>query len=102
MGGPTWQARLADILFPGLLDRKLARNGYESQQTGQRIDPASWRDNLDHPGDEDTDRGAAGVFRGQARDRSAALWVGTHKPVLSGAALAVAALALTAAARRRR
>ncbi|MEK8106741.1 hypothetical protein NKG94_19160 [Micromonospora sp. M12] len=102
MGGPTWQARLGDILFPGLLDRKLARDGYQSQQTGEEIDPATWRDNLDHPGDEDTDRGTAGVFRERARNRSAALWVGTHKRALSGVAVAVAALALTAVARRRR
>ncbi|MBQ1012615.1 SDR family oxidoreductase [Micromonospora sp. M51] len=102
VGGPTWQARLADALFPGLLDRKLARDGYDSQQTGATIDPATWRDNLDHPGDADTDRGAAGVFRHQARDRSAALWVSTHKPALSGVALAVATLALGAVARRRR
>ncbi|MFI7661582.1 SDR family oxidoreductase [Micromonospora parva] len=102
VGGPTWQARLADALFPGLLDRKLARDGYDSQQTGATVDPATWRDNLDHPGDADTDRGAAGVFRQQARDRSAALWVSTHKPALSGVALAVATLALGAVARRRR
>ncbi|WP_371408690.1 hypothetical protein OG423_27870 [Micromonospora zamorensis] len=87
-------------LFPGLLDRKLARDGYDSQQTGEKIDPATWRDNLDHPGDEDTDRGTAGVFHDRARDRSAALWVGTHKPALSGVALAAAGLTLAAVARR--
>lgn len=32
VGGPTWRARLGDILAPGLLDRKLARDGYDSQQ----------------------------------------------------------------------
>ncbi|MFF5053160.1 SDR family oxidoreductase [Micromonospora sp. NPDC000663] len=102
VGGPTWRARLGDILIPGLLDRKLARDGYDSQQTGERIDPGTWRDNLDHPGDEDRDRGAAGVFADRAHDRSAALWVGTHKPALSGVALAGVALALTAVARRLR
>jgi hypothetical protein len=72
------------------------------QQTGEEIDPATWRDNLDHPGDEDRDRGAAGIFGDRARRRSAALWVGTHKPALSGLALAGVAMALTAVARRLR
>ncbi|GAA2194151.1 SDR family oxidoreductase [Micromonospora lupini] len=102
VGGPTWQARLGDILFPGLLDHKLARDGYDSQQTGDEIDPATWRDNLDHPGDDDRDRGAAGIFGDQARRRSAALWVGTHKPAVSGLALAGVAMALTAVVRRLR
>ncbi|MEU7588080.1 hypothetical protein AB0A95_17485 [Micromonospora sp. NPDC049230] len=80
----------------------MARDGYESQQTGEKIDPRTWRDNLDKPGDDDTDRGTEGVFQDRARNRSAALWVGTHRPALSGVALAAAALALTAVARRRR
>jgi short-subunit dehydrogenase len=102
VGGPTWRARLGDILAPGLLDRKLARDGYDSQQTETPIDPAAWRDNLDRPGDAERDRGAEGVFTDRARTRSAALWVGTHKPAVSGVALAGLALALTAVTRRRR
>ncbi|MFC4017514.1 SDR family oxidoreductase [Micromonospora sp. GCM10011542] len=102
VGGPTWRARLGDILIPGLLDRKLARDGYDSQQTGDEIDPATWRDNLDHPMDAERDRGAEGVFTDRARSRSAALWVGTHKPALSGVALAGLGLAVTALVRRQR
>ncbi|MBQ1073812.1 SDR family oxidoreductase [Micromonospora sp. C31] len=102
VGGPTWRARLGDVLAPGLLDRKLARDGYESQQTEALIDPATWRDNLDSPGDDDRDRGAEGVFTDRARARSAALWVGTHKPAVSGVALAGLTVALAALARRLR
>ncbi|MER7333191.1 MULTISPECIES: SDR family oxidoreductase [unclassified Micromonospora] len=102
VGGPTWRARLGDILAPGLLDRKLARDGYDSQQTETPVDPATWRDNLDRPGDDEQDRGAEGVFTYRARTRSAALWVGTHKPAVSGLALAGLALALTALTRRLR
>ncbi|WNM39959.1 SDR family oxidoreductase [Micromonospora halotolerans] len=94
VGGPTWRARLGNVLFPGLLDRKLARDGYDSQQTDGPIDPATWRDNLDRPGDDERDRGVEGVFADSARRRSAALWVSTHKPAVS--VLAVGAL-LTAA-----
>ncbi|PWU46814.1 short-chain dehydrogenase [Micromonospora sp. S4605] len=102
VGGPTWRARLGDALVPGLLDRKLAHDGYVSQQTGALVDPATWRDNLDHPGDDDRDRGAAGVFADRARGRSAALWASTHKPTVSGLVLAGVGLALTGLARRRR
>ncbi|MET7968131.1 SDR family oxidoreductase [Micromonospora sp. NPDC005305] len=94
VGGPTWRARLGNVLFPGLLDRKLARDGYDSQQTDAPIDPATWRDNLDRPGDDERDRGAEGVFTDSARRRSAALWVSTHKPAVS--VLAIGGL-LTAA-----
>lgn len=94
VGGPTWRARLGNVLFPGLLDRELARSGYDSQQTGTPVDPATWQDNLDRPGDREHDRGAEGVFTDRARDSSAALWVGTHKPALTAAALAALALAL--------
>ncbi|MGK5739633.1 SDR family oxidoreductase [Micromonospora sp. URMC 103] len=102
VGGPTWRARLGDIFLPGLLDRKLAREGYDSQQTGTPVDLAAWQDNLDRPRDDDRDRGADGVFADEARDRSAALWVGTHKSVLSGLAMAGLALALAGVTRRRR
>ncbi|MFC3501793.1 SDR family oxidoreductase [Micromonospora krabiensis] len=102
VGGPTWRARLGDMLVPGLLDRKLARDGYDSQQTETPVDPAAWRDNLDRPRDDEADRGADGIFTDRARTRSAALWVGTHKPVLSGAALAALALALAGVTRHRR
>ncbi|WBB81465.1 SDR family oxidoreductase [Micromonospora sp. WMMD882] len=102
VGGPTWRARLGNVLFPGLLDRTLARGGYDSQQTGTPVDPATWRDNLDRPGDQDRDRGAEGVFTERARDSSAALWVGTHKPVVAAAAVGALALALGGLTRRPR
>ncbi|GGM04001.1 SDR family oxidoreductase [Micromonospora yangpuensis] len=102
VGGPTWRARLGNILFPGLLDRGLARGGYDSQQTDTPIDPATWRDNLDRPGDDEQDRGAEGVFADQARQRSAALWIGTHKPAVAAVTGTVLAMAATGLLRRLR
>ncbi|MEW2386153.1 SDR family oxidoreductase [Micromonospora sp. NPDC047707] len=102
VGGPTWRARLGNVLFPGLLDRKLARDGYDSQQTDTPVDPATWQDNLDRPGDDERDHGPAGVFTDRARRRSAALWLGTHKPAVSGFAAAGLSLALGAFVRHRR
>ncbi len=102
VGGPTWRARLGNVLLPGLLDRMLARDGYDSQQTGTPIDPSAWRDNVDRPRDDETDHGAEGVFTDRARSRSAALWVSAHKPALSAAGLLTVALAATGLARRLR
>ncbi|MGC1212403.1 MAG: SDR family oxidoreductase, partial [Micromonospora sp.] len=102
VGGPTWRARLGNVLFPGLLDRKLASSGYDSQQTDTPIDPATWRDNLDRPGDDEQDWGAEGVFGDQARRHSAALWVSAHKPAVSVLALSGLVMAATGLARRLR
>ncbi|SCL54586.1 SDR family oxidoreductase [Micromonospora chersina] len=102
VGGPTWRARLGNVLFPGLLDRKLARDGYDSQQTDTPIDPATWRDNLDRPGDDERDRGAEGVFTDRARRHSAALWVSSHKPAVSAVTLGGLLLAAGGLARRLR
>ncbi|MGY0004961.1 SDR family oxidoreductase [Micromonospora sp. I033] len=102
VGGPTWRARLGNVLFPGLLDRKLARDGYDSQQTDTPIDPAAWRDNLDRPGDDEQDWGAEGVFTDQARRHSAALWVSAHKPTVSVLALGGLLMAAGGLARRLR
>ncbi|MEU0153031.1 SDR family oxidoreductase [Micromonospora fulviviridis] len=102
VGGPTWRARLGNVLFPGLLDRKLARDGYDSQQTDAPIDRATWRDNLDRPGDDERDRGAEGVFTDRARRHSAALWVSTHKPAVSALTLGGLLVAAGGLARRSR
>jgi NAD(P)-dependent dehydrogenase (short-subunit alcohol dehydrogenase family) len=39
VGFPTVKAIVGDKLFPGLLDRYLARSGYEAQQTDEAEDP---------------------------------------------------------------
>lgn len=97
VGGPTLRARLGNIVAPGLLDRYLARSGYDAQQTDEKIDLSQWRDNVDKPADDDADRGAHGVFDDIARTRSYALWAVTHKPAvgaLAAGALGLAAIAL--------
>lgn len=96
VGGPTLMTRLGDMVAPGFLDRLLAtdKEGYRGQQTAALIDPATWRDNLDKPVDEEHDHGTHGIFDDQARRGSFALWATTHKPLLGGllgAGLAVAA-----------
>ena len=57
-----------------LLDRYLARTGFDSQQAGDK--PATGQANLWHPADAapGEDHGAHGAFDDKARPRSAQLW----------------------------
>ena len=104
VGGSTAATILANRVAPALLDRYLARTGYDSQQTGQR--EPSRPDNLWEPVDEPRgdDHGAHGEFDDKSHRRSAQLLL-SHHPVAAtaaGAATAAAAgLALVSRARRR-
>ncbi|HZD74928.1 MAG TPA: SDR family oxidoreductase [Actinomycetota bacterium] len=91
VGGSTTATLLANQLAPGLLDRYLARTGYQGQQTSQRADPER-PSNLWEP--VPGDRGAHGPFDHRAHPRSAQAWAGRHHGLLAGAA----ALAGTGAA----
>jgi hypothetical protein len=89
VGWPTIKAVLADKLVPGYADRRLARDGYDSQQTDQPENP-SRSDNLWEPAPGD--HAAHGRFDAQARKRSVQLWLSLNR-----AWLALAGLGLTAA-----
>jgi short-subunit dehydrogenase len=107
VGAPTLLTRLANVLAPGLLDHYLARQkvGFDGQQTGDRIDPSTWRDNVDEPADDVRDHGAHGIFDDRAQPGSPALWAVTHKPVIGAALIGGAGLvgaAVAAAAGRGR
>jgi NAD(P)-dependent dehydrogenase (short-subunit alcohol dehydrogenase family) len=70
LGASTKATVLANRVVPALLDRYLARTGYDSQQTGER-EPLNRPDNLWQPQDElsGTDRGAHGEFDDKAHPR---------------------------------
>jgi short-subunit dehydrogenase len=88
VGFSTLKALLANKVGPGLVDRYLARTGYDSQQTDAPV--ASTRpDNLWQalPGD----RGAHGIFGDEARERSLQFWATTHRRALTRSALAALA-----------
>jgi short-subunit dehydrogenase len=89
IGLSTVLAIQANKFIPALLDRYLAKTGYQSQQTGQPADP-NRPDNLWQPVDEQQDYGAHGAFDAQARKNSVQLWVDTHLGIvaLAGAGLA--------------
>jgi len=67
VGWPTVEAIVANKFFPGYLDRYLARNGYDSQQTDEPEDPDR-PDNLWKP--VPGDFGAHGAFDDKARPSS--------------------------------
>ena len=103
VGASTAATILANRVAPALLDRYLARTGYNSQQTGER-EPGRpgnlWEPVDEPPGD---DLGAHGEFDERSHPRSAQL-LASHHPVAATAAAAVTAAAgvvLASRARRR-
>ena len=92
VGWPTVKAILATKIAPGLLNRYLARTGYEGQMTDEPADHGA-ADNLFQP--LPGDYGAHGRFDARASDRSVQLWATRHRAGLLGAtglALGVAAV----------
>ncbi|MER7194671.1 SDR family oxidoreductase [Streptomyces flaveolus] len=96
VGGSTVATLLGQKLAPGLLDRYLARTGYDSQQTDEPVDP-SRPVNLYEPVDDaaPVDYGAHGLFDDESHGRSLQFWLSRHRRPLALAA--VAAGAVTAA-----
>ena len=92
VAGSTAATLVANRLAPGLLDRYLARTGYDSQQTDQPTDPQRpvnlWAP-ADGPGGRDF--GAHGSFGARAKDRSVQLWLSQHHGLLAAAGGVLAA-----------
>jgi NAD(P)-dependent dehydrogenase (short-subunit alcohol dehydrogenase family) len=88
VAGSTARALLGNKIAPGLLDRYLARSGYDSQQTDVPVERAR-PDNLADP--LPGDRGAHGIFDGEARSRSGQFLALAHRRLFAGAALAAGA-----------
>ena len=95
VGASTLATCLANKVAAGVLDRYLARTGYESQQTDQDV-PRDRPHNLWQPldGDGGRDFGAHGVFDAQAHSRAPQLLL-SHHPRVTWAALGGAVAAAT-------
>lgn len=89
VGASTVLTLMANAVVPGLLDRYLARTGFDSQQTDAHPPPRG-HGNLFEPADEKEDYGAHGVFDDQAYGFSPQEWASRHHV---GRAVAVAGLA---------
>jgi hypothetical protein len=79
LGFPTLLAIEANKVVPGLLDRYLARTGFDSQQTSERVDP-SRPNNLFEPVHGNFK--AQGSFSDRAWQGSAQFWLTRHRMVL--------------------
>ncbi|SBT45787.1 SDR family oxidoreductase [Micromonospora narathiwatensis] len=96
VGASTALTILGNRIAPGLLDRYLARTGYDSQQTDRPADhdrPVNlWRP---ADGPQGRDYGARGSFGGRAHRHSTQAWLSRHRLVtaagLTGAAVGVLA-----------
>ena len=99
VGAPTIWTIIGSAVAPGLVDRYLARTGYDAQQAGWPLEPER-PDNLFDP--PPGDPGAHGPFDDQAHRRSPQLWLNTHRRALAvgGAAAAAAAAAAKAVVAR--
>ena len=93
VGESTFGTILGNRMAAGLLDRYLARTGYDAQQTDALARPEIG-DNLWHP--VEGDHGAHGEFDDQSWSRSPATWMSMHRRTTVGAIGAV--LAATAGA----
>ncbi len=103
VGGSTAATLAANAIAPGILDRYLARTGFDSQQTDQPRDPRQaanlWKPADRRPGH---DYGAHGAFDDRSTGHSAQLWVSQRHGWLAAAASAagVAAAVIGLAGRR--
>ncbi|MFU8871791.1 SDR family oxidoreductase [Micromonospora sp. SL4-19] len=101
VGASTALTILGNRIAPGLLDRYLARAGYDSQQTDQRADPDQ-PVNLWHPADgpDGRDHGARGGFTNRAHGHSAQAWLSRHRLVTAAGLTGAAAAGVLAWQRR--
>jgi short-subunit dehydrogenase len=99
VGIPTVMNILGERVAPWLLDRYLARSGFDSQMTDQPLSPDG-HDNLFEPVDED--RGAHGPFDEQAHAFSAQYVLAKRRGLVLAALGATAAGAGAAVARAAR
>ncbi|HZA16420.1 MAG TPA: SDR family oxidoreductase [Pseudonocardiaceae bacterium] len=101
VGGSTVGTLIANKFAPGVLDRYLARTGYQSQQTDQSRDPdqpANLWEPADGPQGRDFD--THGIFDATSTSRSYQLWASQHHGLLgavgAGAAAVLGLLAVRA------
>jgi NADP-dependent 3-hydroxy acid dehydrogenase YdfG len=90
IGWSTVKAIVGQRVFPGLLDRYLARMAWDAQTTD--VAPKPREDNVDAP--LPGDRGARGIFGAIARRGSVELWLRVHRRALAAAAALAAGLVL--------
>jgi NAD(P)-dependent dehydrogenase (short-subunit alcohol dehydrogenase family) len=99
VGWPAVKAIMGNKVMPRVLDRYLARTGYDSQQTDEPIEPDRG-DNLWDPVDDAKDYGAHGDFDSRAQKNTLQLWATKNRGALVLAGAGLSALAGTTLIRR--
>jgi hypothetical protein len=99
VGWPAVKAIIGNKVMPRVLDRYLARTGYDSQQTDEPVEPDR-KDNVFEPLDKAKDYGAHGDFDDRAQVSSYQLWATKNRNTLVLAGTVLAAVTGTALARR--
>ncbi|MET9296141.1 SDR family oxidoreductase [Streptomyces sp. NPDC003077] len=103
VGGSTVATITANKFAGPLLDRYLARTGFDSQQTDEPVGPDRPH-NLWEPvdGEDGRDHGAHGIFDNKAHTHSVQLWLAHHPsvPLLAGAGLVAAVVGVVRSGRR--
>jgi NAD(P)-dependent dehydrogenase (short-subunit alcohol dehydrogenase family) len=97
VGWPAVKAIMGNKVMPRVLDRYLARTGYDSQQTDEPL-RSDHKDNLWEPVDDAKDYGAHGDFDGREQKVTLQLWATKNRNALGLAGAGLAALAGTALA----
>jgi NAD(P)-dependent dehydrogenase (short-subunit alcohol dehydrogenase family) len=102
VGASTMGTLAANAIAPGLLDRYLAKTGFNSQQTTQPRDPDA-PVNLWGPADgaDGRDFGTHGVFDDKSVDRDPQLWASHHHGLLGAAVAGAGAVAAALVWRKR-
>ena len=99
VGWQTVLGVLGQRIAPGLMDRYLASRAWSGQMSDDPARPGT-PDNLD--ASVAVDVGAHGAFDDMASEVSPLLWADTHREIVAGATIGVAALALGVARALRR
>ncbi|CUR57938.1 Short-chain dehydrogenase/reductase SDR [metagenome] len=102
VGGSTVGTLAANAVAPGLLDRYLARTGFEAQQAPAPR-PSDQPANLWEPADgvDGTDFGAHGIFDDRSTSRSPQLWASQHHGTIGAVVSLLLSAALGRQARKR-
>jgi len=93
VGWPAVKAVLANKFMPSVLDRVLAKRGYDGQITPEPVPPNACA-NLYEPCD--TNPGAHGRFDREALTSSAQWWLTSNRALVAGCAAAFAGIAVLA------
>jgi NAD(P)-dependent dehydrogenase (short-subunit alcohol dehydrogenase family) len=97
VGWPTVKTIVGNRIAPAYVDRRLAGEGFESQQIEGAPDDPDRPHNLWHPVDETLDHGAHGAFDGEATSTTSQFWFAKHRRAMMIGGGVAAGLALTMA-----